>query len=71
MKKVLLIITIAGFFIGCNMNPSKEARIQKLEAEIQMTIHKVNELESRVQTLEVLNAQLKTRIHELEKMATN
>jgi len=71
MKKVLLIITIAGFFIGCKMNPSKEARIQKLETEIQMTIHKVNELESRVQTLEVLNAQLKTRIHELEKMATN
>ena len=71
MKKALLIITIASFFIGCNINPSKETRIQKLETEIQMTVNKVNELESKVQTLEVSSAQLKTRIHELEKTLTN
>lgn len=67
MKKIFLIATCSLFFIGCNMNPNKEARIQKLETEIMQTIDKINKLESRVQVLEVVNDQLKTRIIELEK----
>ncbi len=67
MKKTLLIITFASFLISCNINPNKEARIQKLETEIQMATDKINDLDTRVQSLEVANKQLKTRIHDLEK----
>ena len=66
MKKTLLIITFASFLISCNINPNKEARIQKLEAEIQLVTDKVNELENKIQTLEAVNEQLKTRVHDLE-----
>ena len=44
------------------MNPNKEARIQKLETEIQQSLDKIEDLESRVQILEGENAQLTTRI---------
>ena len=64
MKKTLLIITLVGLFIGCNINPNKEARIQKLETEIQLVTDKVKELENKIQTLEVMNEQLKTRVHD-------
>lgn len=67
MKKIFLIAICSLFVIGCNMNPNKEARIQELETEIRLTINKINELESRVQVLEVENGELKTRIIELEK----
>ena len=67
MKNIFLIATFSLFFTGCNMNPNKEARLQKLEMEIQQTMNKVNKIESKVQTLEEINEQLKTRILELEK----
>ncbi|MFK8163832.1 MAG: hypothetical protein AB8H12_15410 [Lewinella sp.] len=38
MKKVLLLAAFSFLLFGCNMNPSKEARIQKLEAEIKSSI---------------------------------
>ena len=66
MKKALGIIALSVFFIGCNMNPSKEARIQKLEAEIQHTVEKINQLEKRVEALEEINAELKSKIEEIE-----
>jgi hypothetical protein len=66
MKKVLLLAAFSFFFFGCNMNPSKEARLQKLEAEIQHSIDKISQLESSLQTLELENQQLKTRVDELE-----
>jgi predicted nucleic acid-binding Zn-ribbon protein len=67
MKKVLLIAFCSLFFLGCNMNPSKEARLQQLEMEIQQTMDKINSLEGRVQTLEDINEELETRILALEK----
>lgn len=67
MKKIFLIATCSLFFLGCNMNPSKETRIQELESEIKHTMEKINNLENRVQVIEGLNDQLKTRIIELEK----
>lgn len=67
MKKVILISTLFLFLLSCNMNPSKEARLQKLEAEIQQSMEKINTLEASVQALEQTNTQLKTRIEELEK----
>ena len=66
MKKVLILIIFTSFLISCNINPNKEARIQKLEAEIQLVTDKVNELENKIQTLEAVNEQLKTRVHDLE-----
>lgn len=66
MKKGLVIVVISLLFIGCNMNPSKEARIQKLETEILQAIEKINQLENRVESLEVMNEQLESRLLEVE-----
>lgn len=66
-KKILLIIIFTSFLIGCNINPNKEARIQKLEAEIQTVTDRFKTLENRVQTLEVANEQLQKRNRVLEK----
>ncbi len=67
MKKTLLIITFVSLLISCNINPNKEARITKLETEIQMATDKINELDDKIQSIEVINEQLKTRIQDLEK----
>ena len=65
MKKVFGIIAISVLFIGCNMNPSKEARIQKLETEIQQSMEKINQLEKRIETLEEINEGLQLKIEEI------
>ena len=67
MKKLILIATCTLFFVGCNMNPNKEARIQELETEIKLTVDKMNELENKVKVVEDANDELKTRIVALEK----
>ncbi len=67
MKKSFLIASFSLLLFGCNVNPNKEARIQKLETELQQTIDKVNTLERSLQTLALENKQLKTRILALEK----
>lgn len=67
MKKTILIITLSLFFLGCNMNPNKEERIQILEATMHQALDKIDKLEVRVQTLEQKNEQLETKIVELEK----
>lgn len=67
MKKLLLFSLTSTILLGCNMKPSKEARIQTLEAEIVQTKEKTDGLESRIQTLEEANKQLESRILELEK----
>ena len=71
MRKAFLIIILSLLFFGCNMNPSKEARIQKLETEAQQTIDKIKNLERSLQKLEGENKQLKTRVLELEKTRSN
>lgn len=67
MKKVLLLTLCSFFLLGCNMNPSKEARVQQLETEMRQTIDKINTLERQVQALEGMNEELKNRLLELEK----
>jgi len=67
MKKIFLIPFLSLLIFGCNMNPNKEARIQKLESNFEQTMKKVDELEARVQSLESINEQLESRILELEK----
>lgn len=67
MKKLLLLAFLSLTIFGCNVNPSKEARIQQLESEIEQTTEKIDTLISKVQTLESVNKQLKSRILELEK----
>jgi len=71
MRKAFLIIILSLFFFGCNINPSKEARIQKLETEAQQTIDKIKNLERSLQKLEGENKQLKARVLELEKTSSN
>jgi len=67
MKKVLVIFTISIFALGCNMNPNKEARIQKLETEILSWSSKINQLETRIDTLENKNERLSARILKTKK----
>ena len=54
--------TLSVFLSGCNMNPSKEARIQKLETEIEQSLEKIEDLETRVGALESQNEQLQKEI---------
>lgn len=66
MKRIFLLVIFANIFIGCNVNPSKEARIQKLETEISAVTYQIKEIENRVQLLEIENEELKTKINVLE-----
>jgi ABC-type Fe3+-citrate transport system substrate-binding protein len=52
MKKILLLTVLSVLVFGCNINPNKEERIQKLEFEIQKTTEKIKELEDRIKVLE-------------------
>ncbi|MGB1204173.1 MAG: hypothetical protein ACPG5B_00935 [Chitinophagales bacterium] len=60
MKNIFIIASFLLFIFGCNMNPNKEARIQKLETEMQQATDKINKLENE-------NKELKMKIIELEK----
>ena len=66
MKKAFVILTLSILLFGCNMNPNKEARIQKLETELQLSIEKINQLEEKVTTLEKNNEILKSKIEEIK-----
>ena len=59
MKKIMLIAICSFFIVSCNMNPSKEARIDILETEMAQTIDVINKLEKRIELLEKENKQLK------------
>ena len=66
MKKAFVIVALSILFVGCNMNPSKNARIQKLESEILQSVEKIDQLEKKVETLESVIEKLKSRILEIE-----
>ena len=70
IKKTVLIATLSVFLSGCNMNPSKEARIQKLETEIQQSLEKIEDLDARVRALESQNEQLQKKILIFEEQQT-
>ena len=55
MKHVLFVAAFVMVFAGCNANPSKEARIRKLEGEITQMTSQLQELEDRVDKLEALD----------------
>ncbi len=65
MKNIFLLAFLSLIIFGCNMNPSKEARINQIESEMEQTIEKIGNLESRVQTLESANKELESKILEL------
>lgn len=67
MKKVLLLAVFSFLLFGCNVNPSKEARLQKLETEIQQSMDKISALEKSVQMLSDENEQLKARLLKVEE----
>lgn len=50
--KHLLLVTFCLLLLGCNQNESKEARIQALESEVEQARIKLEDLRSRVQTIE-------------------
>lgn len=52
MKKLITLTLLSLFIIGCNMNPSKEARIQELENEVEISKEKTDSIENRIQKLE-------------------
>ncbi len=52
MKQLFLITTLLSMLAGCNKNESKEARIRKLEAEVQQATSELRDLEGRVQAIE-------------------
>jgi len=60
MKKIVLFHMFSLLLLGCNMNPNKEERIQKLEIELQESSKKINELEKKIE----LNQASKTTIKE-------
>lgn len=49
MKKILLFSLFTALLFGCNMNPNKEERIQKLETELQKSSKKINDLEKKIE----------------------
>lgn len=61
MKKGLALLLLSIFFVGC-INPSKEARIQKLEAEALDSRERINQLEAAVKDLKSSNAQLQSHL---------
>ncbi len=65
MKHALLFVIYFAIATGCSINPSKEARIQQLESEMQQALKK--ELENKYQAVDSINFQLKTRIIKLER----
>ena len=65
MKKVIVIFSLSILLLGCNANPSKETRIQKLETEIQVAIKKIDQLEEKIITLEEESIILELKIEEL------
>lgn len=58
MKKILICTLLMTFLLGCNVNPSKEARIKKLESEMQQSMEKIDFLETKIQQLEEASKQM-------------
>jgi len=52
VRKTLFLCALFIFNAGCNVNESKEARIQKLESLHAQTKETIAELEARIVTLE-------------------
>lgn len=67
MKYQFAIAATSVFIMGCNMNPSKEARIQELETELQETVEKLKLIEGRVESLEEQQQEKKIKSFELEE----
>lgn len=66
MKNALGIFTVLILMFGCNMNPSKEARIQHLESAMESSREEISQLEMRVEILEKSNVDLMAKIAEIE-----
>lgn len=65
-KKTILLTALWLSLAACNMNPSKEERLQTLETEIMQTQERIEALEARVQILETQNEALQRRLLEVQ-----
>lgn len=52
MMRLLIATAVLVSFIGCNINESKEGRLQKLEAQSKQTAAKIQDLQQRIESLE-------------------
>jgi cell division protein FtsB len=66
MKKVLGIVFLSLCIYGCTINPSKEGRLQQLEADIEQSVKKIDSLSTKIQAPEIANKQLESRLVALE-----
>ena len=66
MKSIVFLISLVVLLGSCNPNPSKEARIQKLEAENELHSARIDTLENIVERMDALNKQLELRIQAIE-----
>lgn len=64
MKNLYFIAAFAFLLCGCNMGPSKEARIQALELETAHTKDQIEKMEIRLRKIEAQNEELRTLILE-------
>ena len=55
MKQLLLFCVFIGLLYGWNMNPNTEERIQNLEAELQKSSKKINELKKKIELKQTNN----------------
>ena len=53
MKRFLVTTTILISLAGCNFNENKEARIQKLETQMKRNSAQLQDLEKRIEVLEL------------------
>jgi cell division protein FtsB len=58
MKQFFVVTTFLILFVGCNVSENKEARIKKLEMQIEKTVNRIQDFEDRIETLET-NARAK------------
>jgi hypothetical protein len=52
MKRLLTVSGLVVFFAGCNVNESKEGRIQKIEEQNEQAAIRLQQLEARIQVIE-------------------
>lgn len=65
--KIVTLILFVLFLTGCNLNPSKEARIKTLENEIQNLQLRVTNMEAKMDSLNRSKAKQENKINSPEK----
>lgn len=62
--RLLPVLIICLLIFGCNVNPSKEARLQQLEADVAKSLETIKGLEAKVARLEIEHGKLELLVGE-------